>query len=305
MPITVKCEQCGTLVAAPDSAAGKKGRCTVCGTITVIPLFEVEQPSDDPPAPSAPSKSADELSASIRVVDPAQLAEPAPVTAPALAAQPGLVLSPTTEKPAETAPPPAKKGMSCAMLGLIVLGVLFALAAAAGLLLYFLVWPMIKDRYGSAAAETQAQATIHVLETAEESYRNKFDFYASRISGDPSLESAGFLESTAIAQAEAPPGAGKPFGAYCFRILSAQGAHAPGGAASYRDSTGQMKFKYAILAYPAVYGAAKKTYLRGPDGAIYFKDLGSSTPKVAVALRTFDPDETWTRAAGPLDNNGH
>ncbi|HLX61539.1 MAG TPA: DUF2950 family protein, partial [Planctomycetota bacterium] len=275
----------------PDSAAGKKGRCTVCGAITVIPssTIEIEEPSENPPPVQPPDPNPD-----IKIVEPELIAPPAPSvpTAPATPAS-----APTAPKAIVGLAPtaPEKKSLSCAMLAVFAVGVLFVLAAIAGVLFWLLVWPQFKNRFVSTDLEIKAPSTIHLLETAEESYRDKFSFYSSRISGDPSLQSAGMLGSDAIAAAEAPPGPAKPFGGYVFRILSAQGAHAPGGSVTYRDARGQMKSKYAILAYPAQYGDAKRTFLRGPDGAIYAKDFGNNTARIAEAIKNFDPDESWTR----------
>src|SRR5262245_14649323 len=52
----------------------------------------------------------------------------------------------------------------------------------------------------------------------------------------------------------APSGASgpTPFNGYLFRLLTAQGAAAPGGAKSY-ISNGEMKDGFALLAYPAEY----------------------------------------------------
>jgi hypothetical protein len=38
MPIEVVCSQCGKSMQAPDSAAGKKGRCKTCGAVFQIPI---------------------------------------------------------------------------------------------------------------------------------------------------------------------------------------------------------------------------------------------------------------------------
>jgi hypothetical protein len=35
------------------------------------------------------------------------------------------------------------------------------------------------------------------------------------------------------------------------------------------------------------------TFIVGPDGEVYQKDLGSDTARIAAAMTTFDPDLTW------------
>ena len=37
------------------------------------------------------------------------------------------------------------------------------------------------------------------------------------------------------------------------------------------------------------------TFIVGPDGDVYQKDLGSDTAHIAAEMTTFDPDLTWSR----------
>ncbi len=101
----------------------------------------------------------------------------------------------------------------------------------------------------------------------------------------------------AAAEAEGyPPGASlrrMPFHGYYYRILKAQGAHAPGGAKSYL-SGGKMTAGFAFLAYPAQYrSSGVMTFLVGSNGVVYQKDLGPQTEKIAKSIAVFDPDRTW------------
>jgi len=41
------------------------------------------------------------------------------------------------------------------------------------------------------------------------------------------------------------------------------------------------------------------TFIVNQDGVVYQKDLGSSTRSLAFAMRTFNPDGTWTKAEIP------
>ena len=45
MSISVKCDECGKTLKAPDSAAGKKAKCPQCGAIVKIPepVYEAEE----------------------------------------------------------------------------------------------------------------------------------------------------------------------------------------------------------------------------------------------------------------------
>lgn len=92
-------------------------------------------------------------------------------------------------------------------------------------------------------------------------------------------------------QKQLPP---TPYWGYYFRILTAQGASAKGGAYSYmanRDMIGG----FAIIAYPAQYGASGiKSFIVNHDGMVFEKDLGSSTAKLAAAIKVFNPDASWS-----------
>jgi hypothetical protein len=53
---------------------------------------------------------------------------------------------------------------------------------------------------------------------------------------------------------------------------------------------------FALIAWPAEFDSSGiMSFLVGPDGVVYQKDLGLSTQRIAVAVKTFDPDLTWSR----------
>jgi hypothetical protein len=86
-----------------------------------------------------------------------------------------------------------------------------------------------------------------------------------------------------------------PYYGYFYKILKAQGKNAPGGAYDYVIK-GQMIGGFALVAYPAEYGASGiMTFIVNHDGVVYEKDLGKETSKIARAMTKFDPDQTWKR----------
>jgi hypothetical protein len=88
-----------------------------------------------------------------------------------------------------------------------------------------------------------------------------------------------------------------PYEGYYFRILKAQGPNGDGGAKSYIQS-GHMTGGFALVAWPAVFESSGiMTFIVGPDGDMYQKDLGPQTTRIAEAMTTFDPDLTWSRVA--------
>jgi hypothetical protein len=87
-----------------------------------------------------------------------------------------------------------------------------------------------------------------------------------------------------------------PFNGYMFRILTSQGRHAPGGAKNYIVD-GKMNAGFAFVAYPVEYrSSGVMTFIVDESGAIYEKDLGPNTTKLAQAMTAYDPDATWQKA---------
>ena len=85
-----------------------------------------------------------------------------------------------------------------------------------------------------------------------------------------------------------------PFHGYFYRVLLEQGAAAPGGAKKYVDAQGRMTAGFAMLAWPAKHGnSGVMSFLVGPQGIVYQKDLGEGTEAAAAKLTAFDPDPSW------------
>jgi hypothetical protein len=84
-----------------------------------------------------------------------------------------------------------------------------------------------------------------------------------------------------------------PFHGYLYRILTNQGANAPGGAQNYIVG-GKMIGGFALVAYPVLYrDSGVMTFIVNQDGQIYQKDLGPNTDKIASEMEAYDPDATW------------
>lgn len=132
--------------------------------------------------------------------------------------------------------------------------------------------------------------------------------YAARIVSSPGKRdglywpvSAGEAQSPAgPSLAGADPRQGKvkdaprPFHGYYYRVLTRQGAHAPGGARDYFVN-GRLIGGVALLAWPAGYLASGvKTFVCNLDGAVFEKDLGPDTPSKVTKIKAYDPDSSWT-----------
>jgi len=82
-----------------------------------------------------------------------------------------------------------------------------------------------------------------------------------------------------------------------YRPLLAQGPAAPGGAYNYVVK-GHMIGGFALVAYPATYGVSGiTTFIVSHDGDVYQKDFGPKTSEIANAMKTYNPDKTWTKTA--------
>jgi len=98
----------------------------------------------------------------------------------------------------------------------------------------------------------------------------------------------------AEASAEGYGAAGAPYHGYRFRMLTAQGPAAAGGARDYVVD-GRQIGGYAMVAWPASYGTSGvMSFLVNQDGIVWQRDLGDGTEQAAAAITRFDPDSLWT-----------
>jgi hypothetical protein len=101
---------------------------------------------------------------------------------------------------------------------------------------------------------------------------------------------AASAEGYTIEQLKSP----RPFYGYHFAILKKQGPGANGGTMNYVDEKGRMTKGFGLIAYPAKYGeSGVMTFVTGPDGTIYQKNLGPKTESIARKITTVNPDASW------------
>ena len=86
---------------------------------------------------------------------------------------------------------------------------------------------------------------------------------------------------------------GEGYHGYHFRILTAQGKDAPGGAYDYRIK-GRMIAGFALVAWPLRYGdTGVMSFIVSHDGKLYEKDLGPNSEAIARGMTRFNPDSSW------------
>ena len=157
-----------------------------------------------------------------------------------------------------------------------------------------------------ASAQTEYFGQLHDGDTVHQ--------YAQKVLSDPGKQN-GLFWKVAEGEPESPVGPliayaagegykekGEPFHGYFFRVLTSQGAKAPGGAKNYIVD-GKMTGGFAFLAYPAEYrSSGVMTFLVDKKGVIYQKDLGSETVKTASAITSFNADSTWRKVGADAED---
>jgi hypothetical protein len=134
--------------------------------------------------------------------------------------------------------------------------------------------------------------------------------HAAKFQSDPGKENGLYWPTTrgqkrsplgdvvAQAAAEGRPVTGtatqpSPFHGYYFKILTAQGSAAQGGAKSYVVK-GDMSGGFALVAWPAQYDATGiMTFIVNQDGVVREKDLGPGTDAAARKMTAYNPDSSW------------
>ncbi|MFZ4287570.1 DUF2950 domain-containing protein [Variovorax sp. HJSM1_2] len=93
--------------------------------------------------------------------------------------------------------------------------------------------------------------------------------------------------------------AGQGYHGYYFKILTAQGENAPGGAYNYIIG-GRMRAGFALIAWPIEYGeSGVMSFMISHDGALYQRDLGPRSDATARAMTLFNPDASWSKTTAP------
>jgi hypothetical protein len=97
----------------------------------------------------------------------------------------------------------------------------------------------------------------------------------------------------ALAQGYSQQSQPQPYHGYYFKVLKGQGPAAPMGEMDFMIG-GAMIGGFALAAAPAQYRVTGvMTFIVGPDGVVYQKDLGPDTLKTFQSMDKYNPDKTW------------
>lgn len=117
-------------------------------------------------------------------------------------------------------------------------------------------------------------------------------YWPSKANEEPSP--LGRLLADAAAEKGRKPGS---YHGYSYRILTAQGPDAAGGARNYIVD-GRMTGGFGLIAWPTSYGrSGVMSFMINQDGQVYEKNLGPDTATQAARVKAFNPDATWRMVA--------
>jgi hypothetical protein len=153
--------------------------------------------------------------------------------------------------------------------------------------------------YARVARESDGLLTYAMKFRSDKGQKNGLYW---RIKEGEALSPLGVLVANARAEGYSRKTSGgkpTPYHGYFYRILTAQGPDAPGGAYDYVVN-GKMIGGFAIVAYPAQFGVSGvMTFIVNHEGVVYQKDLGRDTETIARTMETYNPDSTWKKAGAP------
>jgi len=100
-----------------------------------------------------------------------------------------------------------------------------------------------------------------------------------------------------------PGGSPKPYHGYYYKVLKGQGSDAPMGEMDFMVG-GAMIGGFALAAAPAEYRVTGvMTFIVGPDGVVYEKDLGPDTLKTFQSMDKYNPDKTWKETEDDVEDD--
>jgi Protein of unknown function (DUF2950) len=140
--------------------------------------------------------------------------------------------------------------------------------------------------------EPARQYTAKIVSTAG----RQDGLYWPTSAGQPSSPLSDLAEFARYPIFSASPDSAPVMDGYKFRVLTAQGDDASGGAMSYLVN-GKLTGGFAIIASPVKYrDSGVMTFLLSREGVVYQKDLGEKTTDIAASIKDYNPTQGWTPA---------
>lgn len=166
--------------------------------------------------------------------------------------------------------------------------------------------PAARDELLTRRIGRNERSVMHVALAyvdAQNDYRKLMNRYADRFVSTPGKHD-GLYWDTAPGEPESPLGPlaatmrnkthpGDAYYGYHYRILTAQGPKAKGGAKNYAEG-GALTQGFGMIAWPAKVGeTGVMSFIVNQDGQVYEKNLGPATSRIAASINSFDPDASW------------
>ena len=96
---------------------------------------------------------------------------------------------------------------------------------------------------------------------------------------------------------------GQAYHGYYFKVLKGQGPAAPMGEMDFVVG-GAMIGGFGLAVAPAEYRVTGvMTFMVGPDGVVYEKDLGPDTLKTFQGMDKYNPDKTWKETEDDVEDD--
>lgn len=107
------------------------------------------------------------------------------------------------------------------------------------------------------------------------------------------------LAAKALNDGYGQAGVPRSYEGYVYKILPAQGKFARGGERSFLEQ-GNLTKGFAIVAYPLNWNVSgARTFVVGPNGTIYKKDVGFNSTELGSKMQEMNPDRTWVVVEHP------
>jgi hypothetical protein len=122
--------------------------------------------------------------------------------------------------------------------------------------------------------------------------------YASKILSSPGKRDgliwpASLGDESPLGDRFLPRNPGEGYHGYRFKVLTAQGPAAKGGARSYVIGN-RMVSGFGLVAWPVAYGeSGVMSFMVNQNGQLFERDLGPGTAKAAAAITAFNPEPPW------------
>ncbi|MBU6399495.1 MAG: DUF2950 family protein [Verrucomicrobia bacterium] len=168
----------------------------------------------------------------------------------------------------------------------------------------------VKAQRDYARRMARADGTLRYAMRLKSQPDQKDGLYWPSAAGEEASPLSSFVAEASLEHYDWTKGSGpRSFHGYFFRILTRQGAAAPGGRRDYVQQ-GEMSGGFALVAYPVRWGeSGVMTFLVNQDGVVYQRSLGRHSARIAAAMKEYNPDARWTEVqeAGLLDDHptGH